>query len=737
MAQEWNARYVLIDKQGNFGSIAGLPPAAMRYTEARMSAIAALMLDDLKLDTVDFVPNYDGSRQEPAVLPSKFPNLLVNGAQGIAVGMATSIPPHNVGEVCDAVVYVANRWEQREKIKTADLMKIIPGPDYPTGGMIYRYREDKETGKPVDVIAQAYETGKAVFVVQAQVDIQEIGGGKSEIVVTEIPFQVWKSTIKDRIADNRDAFRNAGVANVADQSDRKGMRLVFETVRGFEPQAVLSFILDKTQLRDSQSYNAVALVRGEDGKRRPQLCRLKTMLVEFVTFRLEVIVRRSKFELKRAEDRLHIVKALLKAIQDIDEVIRIIRGAADVEEARRKLMKRLAIDELQANAILDMQLRRLAKLEYRKLDDERKELEARIKELRALLGSEKKRLEVVVAETKEVKDLFATPRRTVIIEHEQGHKAVVTGPMTPDAPQVVLLSDDGVRCDSADSFSDRAQTGKPSSKAVEVITRRFVAAPDATVILVSSLGRLWKGSVARLAQGLSLDNTHERLVYAGVADANSPATKLVVATRAGNVKRLNLEDALNRAEATWGMVVGLEADDAVVFAALGTDDAHIFLWSAGVTGEAKVLRFPANAVNPQATPSARGVAGMKLPEGEPLAGGLLFEPGSAAKALVLATTAGLIRRVSLEEFPTQGRAGQGVQVLKVTDATGTLAGVALAGTDSIVDVYSARNKRLKLEWGDVPAGKRAHPGVNLARKYPDLFGGEPFARVVVLDSVKG
>ena len=731
LAQDFSMRLPLIDGQGNFGSQDGDSAAAMRYTEARLAPAGETMLADIKSDTVDFQPNFDGSLEEPTVLPTRLPNLLINGSNGIAVGMATSIPPHNVGEVCDAVVYVAQRWEQRARIKTADLLKIIPGPDYPTGGVVYRYREDKETGQPVDVIAQAYETGKAVFVVQAQVDIQEIGGGKSEIVVTEIPFQVWKSTIKDRIADNRDAFRNAGVSNVADQSDRKGMRLVLETVRGFDPQQVLSFVLDKTQLRDSQSYNAVALVRDADGKRRPQACSLRTLLTEFITFRLEVIVRRTRFELKRAEDRLHIVRALLKAIQDIDEVIRIIRNAADVDDARKKLMKRLAIDELQANAILDMQLRRLAKLEYRKLDEERKELEAAIKRLRALLGSEKKQLEVVIEETREVRARFATPRRTIIIEHEQGHKQVVTGPLAPESPQVVLLGEEGVRCESADGYRDRAATGAPSGKAVEAIRRRFVAAPDANVILVSTAGRLWKGSVARLAQGLTINNG-EHLVYAGVAD---PALKLALATRRGSIKRVAVEDALNRAEATWGMIVGLEADDAVVFAGLGTDEAQIFLYSAGLTGEAKLLRFPAGAVNPQATPSARGMAGMKLPEGEAVKGGLLFEPGSAAKALVLLTTEGFIRRVGLDEFPLQGRAGQGVQVLKVTDATGQLAGAALAAADSIVDVYSARSKRLRLEFKDVPAGKRAHPGSNLRKSFPDLFGGEALAGVVTLDRV--
>jgi DNA gyrase subunit A len=728
LAQDFSLRLPLIDGQGNFGSQDGDSAAAMRYTEARLSPAGETMLADIKSDTVDFQPNFDGSLEEPIVLPTRIPNLLINGSNGIAVGMATSIPPHNVGEVCDAVVYVAQRWENRAKIKTADLMKIIPGPDYPTGGMVYRYREDKETGQPVDVIYQAYDTGRAVFVVQATVDIQEIGGGKSEIVVTEIPFQVWKSTIKDRIADNRDAFRNAGMANVADQSDRKGMRLVLETVRGFEPSAVLQYALDKTQLRESQSYNAVALVRDADGRRRPQPCTLRTLLTEFITFRLEVIVRRSKFELKRAEDRLHIVRALLKAINDIDAVIKIIRTSADVDDARKRLMKRLAIDEIQANAILDMQLRRLAKLEYKKLDDERKELEAKIKELKAILGSEKRQLEIVVIETREVKDRFATPRKTLIIDSEQGHKAVITGPVAPEGPQVVLINDEGVRTEAGSGYKDKVPPGQPSSRAVEVLIQRFAADPDARVILISAGGKLWKGNVARLAQGVQLQG--DQIIFGGIAD---PAAKLVLATLGGSIKRVAVDDALKGVEASWAMIIGLAEEDQLVFAGMGSDEAQIFLYTEGATGEAKMLRFPASAVNPQATPSAKGMAGIKLPENEAVRGGLLFEPGSDKKALVLLTTEGLIRRVPLEEFPVQGRAGQGVQILKVTEATGQIAGVAAVANDSPVDVYSAKGKRLRLEVKEIPAAKRAQVGSPLRRKFKDLFGGESLARVVVLE----
>jgi DNA gyrase subunit A len=334
----------------------------------------------------------------------------------------------------------------------------------------------------------------------------------------------------------------------------------------------------------------------------------------------------------------------------------------------------------------------------------------------------------VVAETKEVKDRFATPRKTLIIDSEQGHKAVVTGPVAPEGPQVVLINDEGVRTEAGGSYKDKVPAGQPSSRAVEVLVQRFAADPDARVILISAGGKLWKGNVARLAQGVQLQG--DQIIFGGIAD---PAAKLVLATLGGSIKRVAVEDALKGVEASWAMIIGLAEEDQLVFAGMGSDEAQIFLYTEGATGEAKMLRFPASAVNPQATPSAKGMAGIKLPENEAVRGGLLFEPGSDKKALVLLTTEGLIRRVPLEEFPVQGRAGQGVQILKVTEATGQMAGVAASATDSSVDVYSAKGKRLRLEAKDIPAAKRAQVGTPLRRKFKDLFGGESLTRVVVLD----
>ena len=391
MAQDFSMRLPLIDGQGNYGSIDGDGAAAMRYTEARLAALGEFMMEDLEKDTVAWRPNFDGSLKEPAVLPTRFPNLLVNGASGIAVGMSTNMLPHNLAEVCDAVIYLAKNWKKREKVTVAELMKFIPGPDLPTGGLLYRYRVNGDE-KKVDMIQRAYETGSATLVCQAKADIQDIGGGKSEIIVTELPYQVQKTTILERIAANRDKF--AGITDVRDESDYKGMRVVFEVARGTDPNEVLDRLLTHTQMRASLSYNALALVTDAEGKAAPRLLTLPDLLREFIAHRLVVITRRSKFELAKAEARLHILEGLLKALSMIDEVIDIIRHSQTVETAKANLMKKLTLTDIQAQAILDMPLRRLASLERKKLEDERKELAARVKDLKDILAREERRLEI-------------------------------------------------------------------------------------------------------------------------------------------------------------------------------------------------------------------------------------------------------------------------------------------------------------------------------------------------------
>ncbi len=734
MAQDFSMRMPLIDGQGNYGSIDGDSAAAMRYTEARLALLGESMLEDLDRDTVDWRPNFDGSLREPTVLPTRFPNLLVNGASGIAVGMSTNILPHNLGEVCDAAVFLARNWNRRDKVKISELMKFIPGPDLPTGGLLYRYRVNGDENK-VDMIQRAYETGNATLVCQAKADIQDIGGGKSEILVTELPYQVQKGTILERIAASRERFQ--GISDVRDESDYKGMRIVFEVARGADPQEVWERLLTYTSMRASLSYNALALIVDEEnGKASPRNMTLLDLLREFILHRLRVIVRRSRYELKRAEDRLHIIEGLLKALSKIDEVIRIIRASETTEAARTNLMKKLKLSEIQAQAILDMPLRRLAALERQKLDDERKELEAKVKDLKTILDSEERRLEVVVKETLDIKDRYASKRRTFIVDSEEGHQARVTMAdlVVPSETQLVLVMANGMQRVNLKDFRDSVTRGKVSSRAVEIPMCRVVVEPDEVVALISNKGRLWKGNAGRLklqanSTELGLEK-NERIVGCGVV---KPGQKLVMVTRSGLVKRMNTEDLNGRTEGNFAQVIGLvDDDDEVVLAGIASEEAQVLVaTSGGLDTSPRVLRFEASSINPQATPSAKGVSAIKSLD-DSLIGGALLEPDQVKKSTaVLVTEKGYIKRVKLDEFPVQGRGGQGVQSWKVNQTTGFVSGFTIVEKKADVDIFSARMKRLRLAVKDLPESTRAAKGAKLADtiKADTVFGDESVAGV--------
>lgn len=735
MAQDFSMRMPLIDGQGNYGSIDGDGAAAMRYTEARLSSLGEGMLEDLEKDTVDWRPNFDGSLREPTVLPTRFPNLLVNGAAGIAVGMSTNILPHNLGEVCDAVVYLSKNWNRRDKVKVSELIKFIPGPDLPTGGLLYRYRVGPDEIK-VDMILRAYETGNSTLVCQAKADIQDIGGGKAEILVTELPFQSQKSTILERIATSRERF--AGITDVRDESDFNGMRIVFEVARGTNPEEVLDRLLSYTAMRISLSYNALALVVDDNGRASPRNLTLLDMLREFIRHRLKVITRRSKYELDRAEARLHILEGLLKALSKIDAVIDTIRKSENTDVARANLIKRFKLSEIQAQAILDMPLRRLSSLEQKKIEDERIELTSRVKTLKEILASEERRLAVVVDETTEIKVRFAEPRRTVIIEAEEGHQAKVTVAdlVTPTESQLVLISQTGISRVNAKGYRDTTATrGKATTRAVEFPLVRTIVEPDESVVLITNQGRLWKGNAGRIKLqatfvelGLAKD---ERIVGAGVV---RPGLKMVVVTRSGNIKRTNVEDLNGRTEGNWAQIVGLENNsDEVILGGVVSEEAHVMLVTAGSDKTVpRALRFEAKTVNPQVSPTSKGVAAIKVMD-DPIIGGAFIEPATAKNMrAIIVTENGYIKRIPLSDFPVQGRGGQGVQLWKVTRSTGLVSGFAIAGGEGLdVDVYSSRMKRLRLAVKDIPETTRAVKGTDLRTmiKSEDLFGNEPVAGV--------
>ena len=735
MAQDFSMRDPLVDGQGNYGSIDGDKAAAMRYTEARLTALGEAMLRDIEKETVIWQPNFDDTLQEPTVLPSRFPNLLVNGSSGIAVGMATSILPHNLGEVCEAVTYICENWSKRSKITTQKLMEFVPGPDLPTGGLLFRYRTDRGDDN-VDMIEQVYENGRGTLVCQARADIREIPGGKSEIIVTELPYQVQKNTILERVAANKDKF--PGLTDVRDESDYNGMRVIFEVGRNGDPHQLLEKLLSNTQMRNSLSHNALALVQESNGNgeddyyAEPRYLSLREFLVQFIDHRLSVIIKRAKYDLKRAEDRLHIVEGLLKALSMIDEVVTIIRKSQTTDTAKKNLMKSLDLSDIQAQAILDMPLRRLVSLERKKLLDEEKELKVAIRDLNKILASEKRRLEVVIEETNEIKGDFSTPRRTVIIDAEDGHETSITEAdlVRPDEAQMVRVTNKELLRVPSKGFRDNGTEDKPTSRAVEIDLFRIKMQPDQKLAMVTNKGRMWYGPVGRIPETTSFSGfglaRNETIVGLDIA---TPKEFLVLLTSEGNVKRTSFEDIDSQhPNGSWGQIIGLQSkDDEVLFAGACSDEDDLLIGTGGSEqNEPRMLRINLNTVNPQATPSAKGVIAIKMLD-DVLLGAQVIRKETANKLFViLLTENGWAKRVPLSEYPVKGRGSQGVQTWKVTPESGYVIDFALTEEDSKVDIYSADDKRLRIRANSLPkASSRIVKGQDLPKKYGllgTLFG---------------
>lgn len=734
MAQDFSMRDPLVDGQGNYGSIDGDKAAAMRYTEARLTALGEAMLQDIEKETVSWQPNFDDSLQEPEVLPSRFPNLLVNGSNGIAVGMATSILPHNLGEICDAVAYICNHWKSHNKITTDKLMEFIPGPDLPTGGLLFRFRSEKNDNN-VDMIKQVYETGRGTLICQSRADIREIAGGKNEIIVTELPYQVQKNTILERVAAHKDKF--PGLTDVRDESDYQGMRVIFEVGRNGNPHELLEKLLSNTQMRNSLSHNALALVQestgnGDDSYAEPRYLSLREFLVEFVNHRLDVITKRAKFELNKAEDRLHIVEGLLKALSMIDEVVSIIRKSQTTDTAKKNLMKQLDLSAIQAQAILDMPLRRLVSLERKKLIDEEKELRINIRELKKILASEKRRLEVVIQETEEIKNDFATPRKTVIIDAEDGHETSITEAdlVRPDEAQIVRITQKDILRAPSKGFRDNGTEDKPTSRAVEIDFFRMKLQPDQKVVMVTSKGRMWYGAVGRVPENNSFSGAGlmrgETVVGLDVAKIGE---FLALLTSDGNVKRTSFEDIDNmRTEGSWVQIIGLQSpDDEVLFAGACSDDDELLIGTGGSEKNSpRMLRIKMDNVNPQATPSAKGVIAIKMLDDLVLGGKMVRKNSEDNSFVILLTENGWIKKVPLAEYPLKGRGSQGVQTWKITPESGYIIDFALAQGSSKVDIYSVGFKRLRISSDNLlTASSRTAKGQDLTKKYGllgTLFG---------------
>ncbi len=726
MGQDFSMEMPLVDGQGNFGSVDGDSPAAMRYTEARLTAVADTMLQDLKMETVDWQENFDGSLEEPTVLPTVFPNLLVNGSAGIAVGMSTNMPPHNLGEVCDTLVFVAKNWEKRSEITTEDLLDLIPGPDFPTGGILYRYR-DRGDGL-IDTVYEAYETGRGRIVTQARVLVEDIGGGKSNLVVTELPYNVQKNTVMEKLAKEIHRGRVTGVTDLRDESDYTGMRLVIEVSRTADPDEVLDQVLKYSQLRETFGVINLALVpyeveegkgevftspaQSEEIESRPTYLSLLELLTYFVSHRLEVIERRSRYELQKKQTRLHIVEGLLTALDALDEVIETIRRSREPRTARNNLMRKFKFTEEQANAILHTQLQQLAALGRTKLKDEAKSLAERIDYLEDLLASQSRQLDVVIEETTLLREKFAVPRRTVIVDSED--KAAGTTVMTgsdlvaPEKDQVLVLTPDGIERSDAVDFSFRPSDGLTTRAARSIHLAQVRAKPDDQVILLSNRGRGWRGEVGFIpkeatSRALGLDEG-ERVISVGVLGPNQ---YLLLGSRAGRVKRTALAD-LSLLDREWGPVIGLADEDELLFGGLAGEGADVIFY----TRQGQLLRLESSEINPQKTDTASGVIGISLKKGDRVLGGAVVpkrsahdvgkgdehHPGDEWQVVIVSET-GYANRVPLVEFSVQGRNTQGIQCLRETKSGGKVGDVTIGRAGDALDVYLDDGRRFRA--GDV------------------------------------
>jgi len=651
LAQDFSMRTMLVDGQGNFGSVDGDPPAAMRYTEARLAAPALDILADINKNTVDFVANFDDTLTEPSVLPAAIPNLLVNGATGIAVGMATSIPPHNLGEIVDACVYMLDRWEKLDDIDVEQLMEFVLGPDFPTGGVIIQEKGDEG-------IESAYGSGRGRITVQAKAHVEEMERGKSRIIVTELPYTVNKSSLIERIAELARDGHFEGLSDLRDESDRRGMRIVLELTKNADPEVILRDLYKRTPMQTTFSINLLALVDGE-----PRTLTLKQALRVYLEHRLTVIKRRAQFDLDKAEARQHILEGYLTALKNLDEIIHLIRNAADVETARAKLMKRYKLTELQANAILDMQLRRLAALERKKIETEYKEVSALIKDLKALLKSQKLMRGAVAEELLKVKSAYADRRRTQIVNLKKGKaaKMLTATDLLPDQMVWVGVTADGLiarthddkqpkhsgrdaprwlaRASTSDTLYLAAENGRCAAVALHVI-------PEAE--------KLSDGAPYHKVSPLEEDDALAAMFALPARKSEFPEeTCVVTMTRFGMIKK-SLVSELPGPSAQAFTLVKVNEEDRLGWVGLTDGKKKEILL---VTSGGMAIRFKEEDVRPMGLVAA-GVNGIKLDEQDEVVGAEILP---AEGEIFLLASDGKAKRVSEKEFPAQGRYGKGVR----------------------------------------------------------------------------
>ena len=703
MAQKWSTRYMLVDGHGNFGSVDGDGAAAMRYTEARLSRISMEMLADINKNTVDFVPNFDETEKEPVVLPSRFPNLLANGTSGIAVGMATNIPPHNLRELIAAVIKIIdNQIEEGRDTSIEELMEIVKGPDFPTGATIL--------GKAG--IEEAYRTGKGKIRVRAVTDIETMPNGKSRIVVTEIPYLVNKARLIEKIADLVKDKRVDGITDLRDESNREGMRICIELRRDVNANIVLNQLLKHTQLQDTFGVNMLALVNNE-----PKVLNLHQMLTYYLDHQKDVVTRRTKYDLNKAEERAHILERLLKALDYIDEVIRIIRGSKNVAEAKASLMERFELSDAQAQAIVDMRLRALTGLEREKLLNEYQELEKRIAELRAILADENKLLTVIREEIQIIADKYGDDRRTKIGCDEFDMSAE---DLIPDEDVVVAMTNLGyIKRMSSDNFKSQNRGGK-GIKGMQTIEEDYIEELLMTtthhyMMFFTNTGRVYRlkayeiPEAGRTARGMAIVNLIQlqpgEKITATVPMREFDEDKfLFMATKNGMVKRTPMKEYENVRKNGLQAIV-LREDDELIEVKATDNTEDIFL----VTKKGMCIRFHETDVRITGRVSM-GVIGMKFEPGDEVIG---MQMASQGESLLVVSQYGLGKRTPIEEFTSQFRGGKGVRCYRITDKTGDLVGAKLVDESRQIMLITNEGIIIKMKVNTISVIGRNTSGVKL------------------------
>ena len=705
LAQPWALRYPLVQGQGNFGSPGNDPAAAMRYTEARMAQLAMEMVRDIDEDTVDFTPNYDGRTQEPVILPSRFPNLLVNGSAGIAVGMATNIPPHNLGEVSEGVQWaLAHPEASREELLEA-LLERIKGPDFPTGAMIVGRKG----------IEDAYRTGRGSVMMRAQVEVEEDHRGRVLLVVTQLPYQVNPDNLLLRIAELASEGKIAGIADVRDDSSsRTGMRLVIELKRDAVAKVVLNNLFKHTSLQDNFSCNMIALVDGV-----PRTLTLDGFVKYWIAHQIEVIVRRSRYRLRKAEERAHILLGYLKALDALDEVIALIRASATVDEARTGLMELLEVDEIQATAILDMQLRRLAALERQKIIDEYDELQIKIADYQDILASESRQRSIVSEELAEITAKYADERRSVLIPWDG---EVTDEDLIAEEDVVVTITHGGyAKRTKTDNYRAQRRGGRgvkgASLRGDDVVEHFFVTTTHHYLLFFTNKGRVYRAKAYELPDaGRDARGQHVANLLAFQPDESiaqvldirdyQKAPYLVLATRDGMVKKTSL-DEFDSNRSGGVIAINLRDDDELISAQLVSEDADLML----ISRKGMSVRFTAD--NETLRPMGRatsGVIGMRFREGDQLLSMSTVTPDSY---LVTVTDGGYAKRTLVDEWRQSGRGIYGVRAMKLVEERGSLVGALIAGQDDEVYAIASDGVVIRTRVAEIRATGRDTMGVAL------------------------